>query len=176
MPGTISENYAKPARHGWPPFDGTPLVNGMPTHAEKRALPYSPEQLYDLVADIERYPKFLPWCRAARITKRDGDTLYADMVIGFKMFRERFSTKVTLDRPRRIDVHYLTGPMHHLDNHWKFVEQADGTCVIDFYVDFEFRSPLMRRLIGLLFNEAVRRMVGAFETRAHAIYGRNRGR
>ena len=146
----------------------------MPTHAEKRALPYSPEQLFDMVADIERYPEFLPWCRAARITKREGNVVYSDMVIGFKMVRERFSTRVILDRPNRIDVHYLTGPMHHLDNHWKFVAQPDGSCLVDFYVDFEFRSPLLRRLIGLLFNEAVRRMVGAFEIRARAIYGRNK--
>lgn len=148
----------------------------MPTHAEKRLLPYTAEQLFDMVADIERYPEFLPWCRAARITKRQGNILHADMVIGFKIMRERLSTKVTLDRPNRIDVQYLTGPMHHLDNHWKFIAQADGSCVIDFYVDFEFRSLLLRRLIGLLFNEAVRRMVGAFEIRARAIYGRDKGR
>ncbi len=144
----------------------------MPTHAEQRVLPYSPEQVFDLVAAVDRYPEFLPWCRAARITKREGDAIYADLVIGFRMVRERFSSKVTLRRPDAIDVQYLKGPMRHLDNHWRFIARPNGACLVDFYVDFEFRSPLMRRLIGVLFNEAVRRMVAAFEARAHAVYGR----
>ncbi len=143
----------------------------MPTHAEKRELPYTREQLFDMVADVERYPDFLPWCRAVRITRRDGDVLYSDMVIGFKMVRERFSTKVTMKRPDAIDVAYIKGPMRYLNNHWRFIERPGGACLIDFYVDFEFRSPIVQKLIGVLFNEAVRRMVGAFETRAHALYG-----
>ncbi|MFQ5958149.1 MAG: type II toxin-antitoxin system RatA family toxin [Alphaproteobacteria bacterium] len=143
----------------------------MPTHAEKRVLPYAPEQMFDLVADVERYPDFLPWCRAARITRREGDVLWSDMVIGFKMVREHFSSKVTLRRPDAIDVQYLTGPMHYLNNHWSFAARPDGGCQIDFYIDFEFRSALLQRLIGVLFNEAVRRMVGAFEARARALYG-----
>lgn len=146
----------------------------MPIHAEKRVLPFSAEQLFDLVADVESYPEFLPWCQATRITRREGDVFYSDMVIGFKMVRERVTTRVTLDRPRRIDVDYLRGPMRHLNNHWVFVPQPNGDCLIDFFVDFELRSPLLDRLIGVLFNEAVRRMVGAFETRAYQLYGRPR--
>ncbi len=143
----------------------------MPIHAEKRVLPFSAEQLFDLVADVERYPEFLPWCQATRITRREGDVFFSEMVIGFKLVRERVTTRVTLDRPRRIDVHYLRGPMRHLDNHWVFEPQPNGGCLIDFFVDFELRSPLLDRLIGALFNEAVRHMVSAFETRARRLYG-----
>jgi coenzyme Q-binding protein COQ10 len=143
----------------------------MPTHAEKRVLPYSPEQLFDLVADVERYPEFLPWCVGARIRSREGDAIHADLVIGFKLFRERFTSKVTLNRPDRIDVAYAEGPFRYLNNHWLFAPTPDGGCEIDFYVDFEFRSRLLQRMIGALFNEAVRRMVTAFEARAKALYG-----
>ena len=143
----------------------------MPTHAEQRVLPYRPEQVFDLVAAVDRYPEFLPWCRAARITRREGDVIHADLVIGFRMVRERFSSKVTLSRPDAIDVQYLNGPMRHLDNHWRFIARPNGSCLVDFYVDFEFRSPFMQRLIGVLFNEAVRRMVAAFDARAHEVYG-----
>ena len=143
----------------------------MPTHAEKRALPYTKEQLFDLVADIERYPEFLPWCLAARIRKREGDTITADLLIGFKMVRERFTSKVVLKRPDIIDVSYAEGPFKYLNNHWRFLPMPDGRTCIDFYVDFEFRSALLQKLIGLLFNEAVRRMVAAFETRAKQLYG-----
>ena len=142
----------------------------MATHAERRALPYTSEQMYALVADVERYPEFLPWCRAARITRRDGDVLYADLVIGFKVFRERFTSKVTLSPPDSVHVEYIKGPMRHLNNHWRF-EPHDKGCIIDFYVDFEFRSALLQAAIGLLFNEAVRRMVAAFEARARVLYG-----
>ena len=141
----------------------------MPTHAEKRFLPHTPEQLFDLVADIESYPEFLPWCTASRIREREGDTLRADLVIGFKVFRERFTSTVALDRPERIDVRYDNGPFRYLNNHWVFIP-AEGGCVIDFYVDFEFRSRLLQSLIGAVFNEAVRRMVTAFETRAGVLY------
>ena len=143
----------------------------MPTHAEKRLLHHRPEQLFDLVADVQRYPEFLPWCVAARVHEREGDVLSADLVIGFKMFRERFTTKVTLAPPGRIDVEYSRGPFRYLNNHWIFIPEGDGSCLIDFYVDFEFRSRLLQRLIGPVFNEAVRRMVRAFETRADEIYG-----
>ncbi|MEX2009207.1 MAG: type II toxin-antitoxin system RatA family toxin [Dongiaceae bacterium] len=144
----------------------------MPIHAEQRVLPYRPEQLFDLVADIERYPEFLPWCVAARIRRREGDIVHADLVIGFKMVRERFTSRVALDRPNmRIDVSYAEGPFRYLTNHWIFEPMPGGACRIDFYVDFEFRSVLLRRLIGVLFNEAVRRMVAAFETRARRLYG-----
>ncbi|MGB1547742.1 MAG: type II toxin-antitoxin system RatA family toxin [Alphaproteobacteria bacterium] len=148
----------------------------MPTHAEKRHLPYTPEQLFDLVADIERYPEFLPWCLGARIRKREGNTVHADLVIGFKMFRERFSSVDVFDRPRRIDIRYTKGPLHYLNNHWVFERAADGGCNIDFFIDFEFRSRLFQKMIGGLFNEAVRRLVQAFEDRAHAIYGEPQAR
>ena len=143
----------------------------MPTHAERRRLPYTAEQLFNLVADIERYPEFLPWCVGARIRERTERMVIADLIIGFRMFRERFTSRVVLDRPQRIDVAYSEGPFRYLDNHWLFEPQADGGCVIDFFVDFEFRSRLLQRLIEVLFNEAVRRMVGAFEARARALYG-----
>jgi len=138
----------------------------MPTHAEKRYLPYPPADLYELVADIEKYPEFLPWCIALRIRNRDGNTLNADMVIGFRIFREKFTTRVTLTPGRRIDVEYLNGPFRYLDNHWIFEEGENGGCVISFYVDFEFRSALLQKAIGVVFNEAVSKMINAFETRA----------
>ncbi len=143
----------------------------MATHAEKRVLPYSPEQLFELVADVDRYPEFLPWCRAARITRREGDVLHADLVIGLRMFRERFTSRVTLDRPGAIDVQYIKGPMRYLNNHWRFIAQPGGGCLLDFYLDFEFRSAIVQRLVGMLFSEAARRMVSAFEARAKQLYG-----
>ncbi|HEX6010978.1 MAG TPA: type II toxin-antitoxin system RatA family toxin [Geminicoccaceae bacterium] len=141
----------------------------MPTHAEKRRLPYRPEQMFDLVAGVDRYPEFLPWCKAARITKREGDVLHADLVIAFKVFRERFTSKVTLHPKTLIDVEYINGPFRYLNNHWKFEPHPEG-CIVDFYVDFEFRSRILQNLIGLLFNEAVHRMVAAFEARAKQLY------
>jgi coenzyme Q-binding protein COQ10 len=143
----------------------------MPTHAEHRRLPYSAEQLFDLVADVERYPEFLPWCLAARIRERNENSITADLLIGFKMARERFTSRVVLDRPKRVDVSYAEGPFRYLNNHWIFLPQDDGSSIIDFYVDFEFRSRMLQRIIGMLFNEAVRRMVGAFEARARQLYG-----
>lgn len=142
----------------------------MPTYAERKRLPYSDEQLYDLVADIESYPKFLPWCVAARNRSRNGNVLVSDLVIGFKMFRERFTSEVTL-KEGRIDVAYKEGPFKYLTNHWIFEAQADGSTIIDFYVDFEFRSKVLQTVMGALFNEAVKVMVGAFEKRAKQLYG-----
>lgn len=152
----------------------------MPTHAEKRLLPYTPEQLFDLVAQVDRYPEFLPWCLASRIRKREGDLLVADLVIGFKMIRERFTSNVKLSRPGRIDVWYADGPFKHLNNHWQFhpaptsAELPYGGTLIDFYVDFEFRSRILSKVMSGLFGEAVHRMVRAFELRAHQIYGQSR--
>lgn len=144
----------------------------MPTHAEKRRLPYTPQQMYRLVADIESYPQFLPWCVAARIRRREGDVLFADLMIGFKLVRERFTSKVTLDEAAtRIHVQYTDGPFHYLNNHWIFQPDGDG-CEVDFFVDFEFRSKTLQKIMGVLFNEAVKRMVQAFETRADQLYGR----
>ncbi len=142
----------------------------MPEHAEQRPLPYSPEQLYELVADIESYPEFLPWCLAARIRSRRGDLVLADLIIGFKMIRERFTSRVQLDPANlRIDVSYEQGPLRHLTNRWVFLEHPEG-CLIDFYVDFEFKSRVLRRVFQPLFHEAIKRMVVAFEARAHALY------
>jgi len=142
----------------------------MPTHAEQRLLPYSPEQLFDLVADIERYPEFLPWCVAARVRERTGGLVVADLMIGFKMIRERFTSRVQLTPKTRIDVVYSDGPFKHLHNHWIF-EPAEGGCRIDFYVEFEFRSRTLQKIIEVLFHEAVRRMVAAFDARARVLYG-----
>jgi coenzyme Q-binding protein COQ10 len=143
----------------------------MATHAERRLLPYRADQLFDLVADVERYPEFLPWCLGARVRERQPDLVVADLLIGYKMVRERFTSRVKLMRPDRIDVSYSEGPFRYLDNHWRFEPQPDGKCVLDFYVDFEFRSRMLQRIIELLFNEAVKRMVGAFEGRARRLYG-----
>jgi coenzyme Q-binding protein COQ10 len=143
----------------------------MPIHAEHRRLPYTPEQLFDLVADVGRYPEFLPWCLGARVRERRGNTITADLLIGFRMVRERFTSRVVLDRPGRIDVSYSEGPFRYLNNHWDFIRQPDGSCLIDFYVDFEFRSRLLQKIIEVLFHEAVKRMVGAFEARARQLYG-----
>jgi coenzyme Q-binding protein COQ10 len=146
----------------------------MPTHAEQRVLPYSQDQLFDLVADVERYPEFLPWCVGARIRKQLPDgTMEADLVIGFKMFRERFASIVKPDGAHyRIDVSYVDGPFRYLNNHWKFIAEGENRTRVDFFVDFEFKSALLQKVIGVLFNEAVRRMVAAFETRAKQLYGR----
>jgi coenzyme Q-binding protein COQ10 len=144
----------------------------MPTHRETRVLPYTPEQIFDLVADVERYPEFLPWCVGARVSRREDALIVADLMIGFKMIRERYTSKVKLDRPNRIDVDYgHDGPFRHLENHWQFKPTDDGGCEVDFFLDFEFRSRMLQRLIGVVFQEAVRRMVAAFESRAKVIYG-----
>ena len=144
----------------------------MITHAEQRLLGYRPEQMFDLVADIERYPEFLPWCIGARIRERTDTLVVADLIIGFKMIRERFTSRVSLDRDRlTIEVTYADGPFKQMTNRWRFEPTEDGRCRIDFYVAFEFRSAMLQKLIGVLFHEAVRRMVGAFETRARKLYG-----
>ena len=142
----------------------------MPTHHETRLLPQTAEQLFDLVSDVEDYPNFLPWCVALRVNSRDDNVIRADMVVGFKMLREKFTSCVTLTPKERIDVEYLDGPFSYLENRWFFIDKDDG-CEIDFFIDFEFRSILLRRLMEPLFHEAVRRMVRAFEKRAAERYG-----
>lgn len=144
----------------------------MPTHAEKKILRYSPEQMFDLVADVRRYPEFLPWCVGARVLSRNDEELIADLTIGFKMFRETFRSRVALDRPGHIHVAYENGPFRYLNNHWRFNPAPQG-CEVDFFVDFEFRSRILQMAIGVVFNEAVRLMVRAFERRALVLYGRN---
>jgi len=143
----------------------------MPTHAEKRILPFTEEQLFDMVADVRRYPEFLPWCVGARIISRTDQELIADLTVGFKMFRETFRSQVLLTRPHHVHVRYLTGPFRYLNNHWRFRPVPGGT-EVDFFVDFEFRSRLLQAVIGTVFNEAVRLMVRAFERRAAVLYRR----
>ncbi|TNF18156.1 MAG: type II toxin-antitoxin system RatA family toxin [Rhodobacteraceae bacterium] len=149
----------------------------MPTHSETRHLPYTAQQMYDLVADVGRYPEFLPWCAAARIRSEtprpDGATVMeADLVISFKVFRERFGSRVVLwPEAMKIDTEYLDGPFRYMKSNWAFAEAADGGCDVSFFVDFEFRNAILRKIIGVVFNEAMQRIVRAFETRARALYG-----
>jgi coenzyme Q-binding protein COQ10 len=142
----------------------------MPTHAERQIVPYRPDQLFDLVADVAKYPQFLPWCVAARIRSRTERDLVADLTIGFGPFRETFTSRVALERPQRVKVRYETGPFRYLNNQWEFLPHPQG-CEVDFFVDFEFRSRILQAAIGVVFNEAVRRMVGAFNKRAREVYG-----
>lgn len=145
----------------------------MPTHAERKTLPYKAVQMYELVADIEKYPQFLPWCKGCRVkrTENQNRVKYADLIIGYKMFQEHFGSKVTLSPYSGIRVEYLQGPLKYLSNQWIFIQNGDGSCTIDFYVDFEFHNPFFKQVMGLFFNEAVRRMVAAFEDRARQLYG-----
>ncbi len=142
----------------------------MPTHAEKRVLPYSPEQMYALVEDVGSYPQFLPWCVGAKVRSQTETEVVADLVIGFGPFREGFTSKVDLEKPRKIVVRYEKGPFKYLNNQWLFDPDPTG-CRVSFFVDFEFRSRLLQSAIGVVFNEAVRRMVNAFLKRARAQYG-----
>jgi coenzyme Q-binding protein COQ10 len=151
----------------------------MPKHAEKRVMPYSARQMFDLIADIGAYPLFLPWCAAARVRSAtpmpdgSGQVLEADLVVSFKLFRERFGSRVELhEGDLRIDVAYLDGPFRYLNNHWTFRDLAPGSCEVDFFVDFEFRSAILQKLIGIVFTEAMHRIVGAFEARAAVLYGK----
>ena len=141
-------------------------------HFEQKHLPYTPEQMFDLVADVASYDQFLPWCIASRINKRESERVfYADLVVGYKMLRERFSSKVILDRPHEISIEYLRGPLKNLRNRWKFIRQPDGSCLIDFTVEFEFSNVALQALANMFFVEVVKRMVGAFEARAKQLYG-----
>lgn len=127
--------------------------------------------MFDLVADIARYDEFLPWVQGMRIRSHEGNVVTADMVVGFKMVRERFTSRVTLDRPNSVKVDYISGPLKYLKNDWQFRAAPGGGCDIDFHVDFEFKNKMFERLAGMFFHEAFRRMVGAFETRAAEVYG-----
>ena len=148
----------------------------MPSHAETRHLPYSAQQMYDLVADVASYPQFLPWTAAARVRKvtsrEDGSrVMEADLVISFKVFRERFGSRVVLwDEAKRIETEYLDGPFQHMRSNWEFRE-ADGGCEVSFDVDFAFRNKLLQGAAELFFYEAMKRIVRAFEDRAKDLYG-----
>lgn len=149
----------------------------MPSHSEKRVLPYTAQQMYDLVADVARYPEFLPWNTAARIRSRKpvdggGELMEADLVISFKVFRERFGSRVTLwPADLKIDTEYLDGPFKYLKSWWTFRDRPEGGCEVEFFVDFEFRNAILQGIIGVVFNEAMHRIVRAFEKRAEQLYG-----
>ena len=159
----------------------------MSIYTEKRFLPYAPQQLFELVAAVDRYPEFLPWCRAARIRSseklRDAPEkilIVADLVIGFGMIRERYRSRVTLQRPQRIDVAYVEGPFRCLNSYWTFDpvapsdERPAGGTMLTFHIEFEFRSKLLQSLMAALFEEAASRMVAAFKGRAKQLYGARR--
>jgi len=152
----------------------------VPNHRDSRNLPYSARQMYDLVADIESYPQFLPWNSAARIrtrtTRPDGaEEIAADLVISFKVFRERFGSRVVLwpeqDGVWKIDTEYLDGPFKYMRSGWSFKDRPEGGCQVEFFVDFEFKNAILQRLIGVVFHEAMSRIVRAFEDRARKLYG-----
>lgn len=149
----------------------------MPKHHETRALPYTAQEMYDLVADVGAYPQFLPWTAAARIRARtalpDGsEVMEADLVISFKVFRERFGSRVVLwPEARKIDTEYLDGPFKYMRSSWAFRDREGGGCEVEFFVDFEFRNAILQGIIGVVFNEAMHRVVHAFEKRAAALYG-----
>lgn len=154
----------------------------MTTHHEEKLLPHSPQQMFDLVADVARYPEFLPWTAAARIRSRQplvghadplAEVMEADLVISFKLFRERFGSRVTLlPTQGQILTQYLDGPLRDLKSVWRFVAGDNGpeSCKVIFDVDFEFRNPILSAVIGLVFAEAMTRVVRSFEARAKALY------
>ncbi|MBP0481893.1 type II toxin-antitoxin system RatA family toxin [Sagittula salina] len=147
----------------------------MPEHSETRKLPYTAQQMYDLVADVANYPKFLPWTAAARIRSRekegDHEVMLADLVISFKVFREKFGSRVTLwPEDMRIDTEYLDGPFHHMVSKWGF-KDVEGGCEVSFFVDFEFRNRILQGAAGMFFYDAMQRVVRAFERRAAELYG-----
>ena len=145
----------------------------MPKHSETRALPYSAEQMYALVADVARYGEFLPWVSGVRI-KSDSETeMVADLLVGFKAIREKFTSRVEFDRPSGLRVHYIDGPLRDLDNRWAFAPASDGGCDITFEVDFAFKNMMFEALAGQYIDRAFRKMVTAFEERAAQLYGSN---
>ena len=146
----------------------------MPRHSETRHLPYTPEQLFELVADVGRYDDFLPWVVAVRIRSSSEEETLADLVVGFHAFKERFTSRVRKQWPDRIRVDYIEGPLKYLHNEWRFEPAEDGGTNVHFSVDFAFRSRIFEALAGQMFDRALRRMTGAFETRAAELYGINR--
>jgi coenzyme Q-binding protein COQ10 len=144
----------------------------MPRHTESRTLPYTREQLFDLVADVGRYQEFLPWVAATRVRSNGETEMIADLVVGFRALKETFTSKVIKDRPHEIEIDYVEGPLKYLHNSWKFRPAEDGAGTdIDFCVDFAFRNRIFEALAGQMFDRALRKMIGAFEERAHALYG-----
>lgn len=145
----------------------------MPSIRETRRLPYSAEQMFDLVADVDRYPEFLPWVVATRVRHDSATEMTADMLVGFKALREKFTSKVEKHRPDTIRVHYVDGPLRDLDNNWNFRDVGDGCCELDFCVDFTFKNMMFEALAGQYIDRAFRKMVTAFEARAQELYGSN---
>jgi len=143
----------------------------VPRHSETQTLPWSPAEMFDLVADVKRYPEFLPWVVAVRPRAQEEGLAVWDMSVGFKSFRETFTSRVALQRPAHIDVDYVSGPLKHLRNDWHFHEAPNGGTRLEFSVDFEFRSKLFEKLVGAFFHEAFKRMVASFEARAAKLYG-----
>lgn len=143
----------------------------MPRHTETRNLPYTPEQMFDLVADVRRYQEFLPWVAAVRVRQDTETLMVADLVVGFKSLKETFTSRVTKQRPRELVVDYLEGPLKYLHNSWRFEPDGKGGTNIHFCVDFAFKSRLFEALAGQVFDRALRRMTAAFEERAHQLYG-----
>ena len=127
--------------------------------------------MFDLVADVKRYPEFLPWVAATRIRSDSETTMVADLVVGFKAIKESFTSRVNKQRPTDIKLDYVEGPLKYLHNNWHFTPDGKGGTEIDFCVDFAFRSRIFESLAGQMFDRALRRMIGAFEDRAHALYG-----
>jgi coenzyme Q-binding protein COQ10 len=150
----------------------------MPAHSEEQVLPYSTQQMFDLVADIERYPEFLPWCRAARMLERGENECMAELVIYFKGMSESYTSRVTMRRPSddisagAIDVVMVKGPFQHLTNKWVFTPMPGGGCKIDFTLDFKFKSRIMEMMLGGIFSKATDKMTEAFQERADALYGK----
>jgi coenzyme Q-binding protein COQ10 len=145
----------------------------MPRHSETRHLPYTPEQVFDLVADVARYDEFLPWVVAVRVRSSSPTQTVADLVVGFNAFKERFTSRVSKERPHRICVDYIEGPLKHLHNEWRFEPAPQGGTKVCFSVDFAFRSRIFEALAGQMFDRALRRMTQAFEERAAVLYGIN---
>lgn len=147
----------------------------MHRHAETRVLGYTPEQMFDLVSDIEKYSDFLPWVTGARITERKDRALTADLMIGYGPLQERFTSRVMLERPKRIDVVGVKGPFRHLENHWTFepaTKDGKAACAVGFAIDFAFKSFLLQAMMGALFSRSVDHMVEAFERRAAEVYAK----
>ena len=142
----------------------------MPEFSERKIVAYSAEQMFDLVADVGRYPEFLPWCVDARVRQRTEHLLVADMTIGFGPFRETFTSRVELERTRSIKVKYEQGPFKTMLNEWTFAPDPKGTAV-GFWINFEFRSRILQAALNVVYGEAVRRMTNAFLKRARDVYG-----
>ena len=147
----------------------------MPSHEENRILPFAPEQMFAIVADIERYPEFVPGCDALRIVdyQKVGEIkrLTAEMVVSFQVLRERYTSSVTLDPEHgKIEAHHLKGPFHHLDTVWRFAPHAGGS-EVNFRIDFAFKNPILSAASRLVFDKMARKMADAFVARAQAMYG-----